>query len=72
MPKIVKSAWADPARFMGDIRTLNGDRPTLIRQYYTVQDADGNDVTMPTPDQPELGLPPLPCTDSPLARMTRR
>jgi hypothetical protein len=46
MPKIVKSAWADPARFMGDIRThLMEIDPTLIEQYVTVQDADGNDVT---------------------------
>jgi hypothetical protein len=46
MPKIIKTAWADPDRFMGDIRThLMAIDPTLIEQYYTVTDADGSEKT---------------------------
>jgi hypothetical protein len=44
MPKIVKTAWGDPARFTGDIRThLMAIDPTLIEQYYTVTAADGTE-----------------------------
>jgi hypothetical protein len=46
MPKIVKTAWGDPAKFTGDIRThLMAIDPTLIEQYYTVKDDQGNEKT---------------------------
>lgn len=46
MPRIVKSAWGDPAKFTGDIRThLMAIDPTQVEQFYTVKDADGNEKT---------------------------
>ena len=45
MPRIVKSAWASPELFSGDIRThLMAIDPAQIEQFYTETDADGNEV----------------------------
>lgn len=50
MPKIIKTAWADPAKFMGDVRTHQVSiDPTLIEQYYTAPDAEGNEKTFANP-----------------------
>jgi hypothetical protein len=44
MPKIVKSAWADPAKFTADIRAhLMAIDPTQIEQVYTVTLEDGTE-----------------------------
>lgn len=41
MPHIIKTAWGDPAKHTGDIRThLMAIDPTQIEQYYTVTEGD--------------------------------
>lgn len=45
MPQIVKSAWADPAKFTADIRAhLMAIDPTQIEQVYTVTLEDGTEA----------------------------
>ena len=47
MPKIVKSAWSDPARFTADIRTHRmAIDPTLIEQFFTATAEDGSEQQM--------------------------
>ncbi len=62
MPKIIQTAWGDPAKFMGDFRTHQvAIDPTLIEQIFTGQDDQGNEKDLcQLADQPELSLPPLP------------
>jgi hypothetical protein len=46
MPKIIKTAWGDPAKFTADTRTHRmAIDPTLIEQSYTGKDDQGNEKT---------------------------
>ena len=46
MPKIIETAWGDPAKFMGDFRTHQVTiDPALIEQSFTGQDDQGNEKT---------------------------
>jgi hypothetical protein len=50
MPKIITTAWSDPAKFMGDFRTHRmAIDPTLIEQSYVTQDEEGNEVNYAYP-----------------------
>ena len=54
MPRIVKSAWGDQAKFTGDIRShLMAINPGQIDQFYTVTGADGAEHTY---SYSEIGL----------------
>ena len=53
MPHIIKTAWGDPEKFTGDIRThLMAIDPTQIEQFFTVQEGD----TEQTYSGSQLGL----------------
>jgi hypothetical protein len=42
MPRIIKTAWSDPTRFLGDMRSHRmAIDPTLIEQFYTATGEDG-------------------------------
>jgi hypothetical protein len=50
MPKIIKVAWGEPARFMADKRThQTAINPSQIEQYQTAQDEQGNEIAYALP-----------------------
>lgn len=54
MPRIIKSAWGDAARFQGDIRThLVAIDPYQTTQFITLKQADGSEITV---SASQLGL----------------